>query len=166
VLRETLEIVTRMFEPGRASYEGERARVEGAINLPKPLQQPRPRIMVGGNGRNVTWRLAARYADEINLDSQDPTATEEALPIIRQRCEEIGRDPESLAVSVHVWAGSDWANAEHPGAQRVDLLGRYRALGVSRVMLLLRSSAESDEALPALAEDARSAGVELETVAA
>ena len=166
VLRDTLEIVTRMFGPGRATYEGERARVEGAINLPKPLQQPRPRIMVGGNGRNVTWRLAARYADELNLDSLDPEATAEALPIVRQRCEEIGRDPGTLPVSVHIWSGSDWANGERPGQQRVDLLGAYRELGVSRVMMLLRSAAESDEALPAFAEDARSAGVELEAVVA
>jgi hypothetical protein len=29
--------------------------------------------MVGGNGPNVTWRLAARYADELNLDGMTPT---------------------------------------------------------------------------------------------
>jgi len=39
---------------------------------PKPLQQPRVPIMVGGNGPNVTWRLAARYADELNLDGLSP----------------------------------------------------------------------------------------------
>ncbi len=166
VLRDSLEIITRMMQPGRASYEGEHARIEGAINLPKPLQTPRIPIMIGGNGRNVTWRLAAKYADELNLDSQDPGAVADALPVIRQRCEEIGRDPETLKVSAHIWAGSDWAQGEHPGQRRVDLLGAYRELGVSRVMMLLRSSAESDDALPAFAEDARAAGANLETVLA
>src|SRR5215204_1780902 len=45
-LRDSLEIITRMFEPGRATYGGDHATVAGAINEPKPLQRPRPRIMV------------------------------------------------------------------------------------------------------------------------
>ena len=55
-------------------------------------------IMVGGNGPKVTWRLAARYADELNLDGLSPAEVRDALPIIRARCEEIGRDPTSLSV--------------------------------------------------------------------
>ena len=60
--------------------------------------------MVGGNGPNVTWRLAAQHADELNLDGMSPAEVAEALPVIRGRCEEIGRDPATLPVSVHVWA--------------------------------------------------------------
>ena len=59
--------------------------------------------MVGGNGPNVTWRLAARFADELNLDGLTPGEVVEALPVIAQRCEEIGRDPATLKVSVHTW---------------------------------------------------------------
>ena len=36
------------------------------------MQEPRIPIMVGGNGPNVTWRLAARFADELNVDSLTP----------------------------------------------------------------------------------------------
>jgi alkanesulfonate monooxygenase SsuD/methylene tetrahydromethanopterin reductase-like flavin-dependent oxidoreductase (luciferase family) len=64
ILREHLEVITAMLGPGHATFEGKRARVRDAINVPKPLQRPRVPIMVGGNGPNVTWRLAARYADE------------------------------------------------------------------------------------------------------
>ena len=60
--------------------------------------------MVGGNGPNVTWRLAARHADELNLDGMSPDEVREALPVIRSRCEEIDRDPASLAISVHIWS--------------------------------------------------------------
>ena len=42
--------------------------------------------MVGGNGPLVTWRLAARYADELNLDGLLPDQVEEALPVIKLRC--------------------------------------------------------------------------------
>jgi alkanesulfonate monooxygenase SsuD/methylene tetrahydromethanopterin reductase-like flavin-dependent oxidoreductase (luciferase family) len=160
ILADHLEVITRMLAPGRtthATFEGRYASVKDAINLPKPIQQPRVPIMVGGNGPNVTWRLAAKHADELNVDGMSPDELAEALPVIRSRCEEIGRDPASLKVSAHMW----WGNAPVAGQERVDRLGQYRELGVSRVMSLIRESTTSDEALASLAEDARAAGVEL-----
>lgn len=158
-LADGLEVISRMLAPGRASYEGRHARVRGAINLPRGLQEPRIPIMVGGNGPNVTWRLAARYADELNLDGMQPAEVEAALPVIRSRCVEIGRDPGSLAVSVHVWWGRrDWRTA---GRGRRDLIRAYAGLGVRRIMGLLQASAEDDAALETLAEDAVAAGVAL-----
>ena len=68
ILADHLEIITRMLAPGRATYEGVHAHVRDAIHEPKGLQQPRLPIVVGGNGPKVTWRLAARFADELNLD--------------------------------------------------------------------------------------------------
>ena len=108
MLSDHLEVITRMLEPGRtvhARYDGTHASVRNAINVPKPIQQPRVPIMVGGNGPEVTWRLAAKHADELNLDGMSPDEVAAALPIIRSRCEEIGRDPASLRISVHLWWG-------------------------------------------------------------
>jgi F420-dependent oxidoreductase-like protein len=162
ILRDGLEVITRMLAGGRAdhaTFEGEHASVRNAINLPKGLQSPRIPIMVGGNGPEVTWRLAARFADELNLDGMSPDELREALPVIRSRCEEIDRDPESLRISVHAWWGNpDWAS---PGDRRIAFLGQLGDLGIDRVMGLLQESASSDEALTALAEDARAAGVRL-----
>jgi alkanesulfonate monooxygenase SsuD/methylene tetrahydromethanopterin reductase-like flavin-dependent oxidoreductase (luciferase family) len=115
--------------------------------------------MVGGNGPEVTWRLAARHADELNVDGMSPDDVREALPIIRSRCEEIGRDPDSLSVSVNIWAG----RLPSHGQERIDLLGRYRQIGLSRVMTLLIETARSDEALAAFAQDCRAAGVTMES---
>jgi F420-dependent oxidoreductase-like protein len=164
MLADHLEVITRMFEGGpsdHATFEGRHARVRGAINVPKPIQRPRIPIMVGGNGPQVTWRLAARHADELNLDGMSPEEVAEALPVIRSRCEEIGRDPASLRISVHLWWGRGGRDGQVPGAQRVDELGRFRELGVHRVMELVRDSATSDEALERYAEDARAAGAVL-----
>ena len=161
-LGDDLQVIAHMLDGDRhkhATFEGRYATVKDARNVPKPIQQPRVPIMVGGNGPNVTWRLAAKHADELNLDGMSPTEVEEALPVIRGRCEEIGRDPASLAVSVHLWG--EYLAAT--GAPRVDLLSGYRELGVSRVMGLDRAIAKSDEALESLAEDARNAGVEMAT---
>ena len=159
-LADDLEVITRMLDGDKhqhASHEGRHSSVRDAINVPKPIQRPRVPIMVGGNGPNVTWRLAARHADELNVDGLTPTELAEALPVIRGRCEEIGRDPATLSVSVHVW-GEDITER---GAPRVDLLAAYRELGVSRVIGLVRDSAANDDALESLVEDARAAGAEL-----
>jgi F420-dependent oxidoreductase-like protein len=156
-LGDELEVITRMLAPGHATYEGRWASVRGAINLPKGAQQPRIPIMVGGNGPNVTWRLAAKYADEVNLDGLGPDDTREAIPIIAERCREVGRDPGDLKVSVHV----DRGIVDRLGRRRQDMLAEYRDLGVTRVMALLTSAVKGDEALESLADDAAKAGVEL-----
>ena len=141
-LKDTLEIATRMFAPGRATYEGQLSSVAGAINEPKPIQRPRIPILVGGNGRNVTWRLAARYADELNLDAMPVDDLREAMPVIRSRCEEVGRDPATLSVSVHLWRKDEDRNRREP---LDELIAGYAELGVSRVIALLPGIESSDQ---------------------
>jgi len=161
-LRDDLGVIAEMLAGDRhqhATFSGEHARVSAARNVPKPIQQPRVPIMVGGNGPNVTWRLAARYADELNVNGLTPKEVAQALPTIRQRCEEIDRDPATLAISVHLWT----EDIAETGQARIDLLGGYAALGLSRVMGLIKASATDDEALPKFVEDARAAGLELST---
>jgi F420-dependent oxidoreductase-like protein len=158
MLKDQLEIARAMMTADRATYEGEHFRVRDAINRPAPVQQPWVPIMVGGNGPNVTWRLAARYADELNVDGMTPDEVRAALPTIHARCDEIGRDPATLKVSVHVW----WESLDTPtGAQRIDMVAAYRELGVSRVIGLIRGSVQSNEALASWAEDARAGGAAL-----
>jgi len=161
-LADGLGVITAMLAPGsraHATFEGQHAHVKDAINLPKGLQQPRVPIMVGGNGPNVTWRLAARHADELNVDGMSPKEVREAIPTIRARCEEIGRDPDDLRLSVHIWWGDKaWRRT---GESRQELLREYAEAGVDRVMGLLQESAGSDEPLATLAEDARAAGMAL-----
>jgi alkanesulfonate monooxygenase SsuD/methylene tetrahydromethanopterin reductase-like flavin-dependent oxidoreductase (luciferase family) len=156
ILRDHLEIITRMLGPGRASYEGEYAHVRDAIHEPKGLQAPRIPITVGGNGPNVTWRLAARFADELNLDALMPSAVEAALPVIAQRCREIGRDPASLRVSVHLWGEPASVS---PGAQRQRRLREYADLGLHRVIVQGFAAVSDPSVLDALAEDCAAVGI-------
>jgi F420-dependent oxidoreductase-like protein len=160
-LSDDLGVITAMLEGDKhshATYEGRHASVSDAINVPKPIQRPRVPIMVGGNGQNVTWRIAARYADELNVDAMPPDDLVAALPVLAARCEEVGRDPATLPVSVHIWAET----LKRTGQARTDLLGEYRDAGVRRAMGLVRDSATTDEALESLVEDARAAGVEFD----
>ena len=115
--------------------------------------------MVGGNGPNVTWRLAARHADELNLDGLTPDEVAEALPVIRVALR--GDRPRP-----------GHADDLGPRLARDDRRDRQRRastswppiakLGVSRVMGLVRESVRSDEALGSLVEDARAAGLEFD----
>jgi F420-dependent oxidoreductase-like protein len=154
VLEDHLEVISSMLAPGRATYEGRHASVRGAINEPKGLQSPRIPILVGGNGPNRTWRLAARFADELNLDALPPAAVAEALPVIRDRCREIDRDPVSLRVSVHIWGDA----AVPPGRARRDRLREYQDLGLDRVILQGFAAVSDEGLLDGIAEDGLSVG--------
>ena len=153
-LADHLEVISRMLGAGHATFSGTHATVTDAINVPRGLQEPRVPIMVGGNGPNVTWRLAARFADELNVDWLTPDEVRAARPVIDSRCEEIGRDPATLRLSVNI---SRYVLSD-AGAARVELLAAYREAGVDRVMGLLQESAVSDEPLESFAADARQAG--------
>ena len=157
ILSDTLEIVTRMFSGEHATFAGVHRQVIDAINVPVGLQQPRIPIVVGGNGPKVTFRLAARHADELNLDGLSPEEVAKALPIVKDRCREIGRNPQTLRVSVHLWG----AVVGDEGPKRAQRLAAYRDLGVSRVMAQLTAASSDLGALDRFREDALSAGAEL-----
>jgi alkanesulfonate monooxygenase SsuD/methylene tetrahydromethanopterin reductase-like flavin-dependent oxidoreductase (luciferase family) len=158
ILRDHLEIITRMLDPDgpeRVSYEGEYAHVRDAYQQPRGLGRRIP-VTVGGNGPIVTWRLAARFADELNLDALTPAAVRAALPVIARRCAEIGRDPTTLGVAVHLWGEpADVA----PGAARQARLREYADLGLSRVIVQGFAAVTDPDVLERLADDCAAAGL-------
>ncbi len=98
-LDEALTIVKLLWTQPRTTYEGRYYTVHDAPCEPKPLQQPHPPIMVGGNGRG-TLRIAAKHADVWNgIGSPDDCAGRIAL--LREACAEIGRDPSEIELTVH-----------------------------------------------------------------
>ena len=157
-LGDHLEVIRRMLGPGRATFEGAYARVEGAINVPKGIQPHIP-IVVGGNGQNVTFRYAARYADELNLVFLAPDEIREVLPVARQRCEEIGRDPSTLRISLYCRD----IDARADGQARVDRLGAYAQLDLARIVMFPSRWDTTDDGLASLADDVRAAGLPLAT---
>jgi alkanesulfonate monooxygenase SsuD/methylene tetrahydromethanopterin reductase-like flavin-dependent oxidoreductase (luciferase family) len=160
ILADHLEVISRMLGPGHATFSGRYASVADAIHEPKSAGGHIP-ILIGGNGPKVTWRLAARFADELNLDALMPTEVEAALPVIRSRCEEIGRDPASLRVSVHIWGRPD-APAGHARRAR---LREFRDIGLARVMLQGFGAVSDPGLLERIADDCAAVGL-LESSAA
>jgi alkanesulfonate monooxygenase SsuD/methylene tetrahydromethanopterin reductase-like flavin-dependent oxidoreductase (luciferase family) len=156
ILADHLEIISRMLGPGRATWAGERAHVVDAIHEPKGLQHPRIPILVGGNGPKVTWRLAARFADELNLDALAPAQIEAAIPVIHARCAEVGRDPATLSVSVHVWGA---AGDVRPGPERRQRFRDFAGLGLRRAIVQGFAAAQDPRALDDLVEDGLAVGM-------
>jgi alkanesulfonate monooxygenase SsuD/methylene tetrahydromethanopterin reductase-like flavin-dependent oxidoreductase (luciferase family) len=155
ILRDHLEVISRMLAPGRATYRGQHAHVIDAVHEPKGADGPVP-ILIGGNGPNVTWRLAARFADELNLDAMMPAQVAAALPIVRERCEEIDRDPTTLKVSVYLWGQSADVG---PGQERVERLLEYAELGLDTAIVQGYMGTTDPAALDSLIGDCQATGL-------
>jgi alkanesulfonate monooxygenase SsuD/methylene tetrahydromethanopterin reductase-like flavin-dependent oxidoreductase (luciferase family) len=121
------------------------------------LQSSRIPIIVGGNGPVVTLGIAVRFADELNLVFVGPERLAEMLPVVRARCEEAGRDPATLKVSLYTRD----EDVRIPGQARVDLLGAFQDQGLSRAVCFPSRWSQALDALDSFAEDCRAAGVEM-----
>jgi F420-dependent oxidoreductase-like protein len=154
---DDLEVITRMFAPGRATYEGTHAHVRDAINVPKGIQKPRIPIIVGGNGEKRTAGYAIKFADELNYVFLDAPEIAERMASVRQRCEAEGRDPSTLRFSVYA-RDEDMRDA---GQRRVDLLAGYAAVGLDRLVAFPTRWSATTDAQAAFADDVRAAGIEL-----
>ena len=134
-LEEQLEIITGLWETpagGTFSFDGAHYTLSGSPALPKPAQQPRPPLLVGGGGQHRTRRLAARFADEYNFPFATVADSAAAFGRVREACQEAGRDPGSMVYSVAqtVCCGRDEAEL----ARRAQAIG-YQADDLSRLEL-------------------------------
>jgi alkanesulfonate monooxygenase SsuD/methylene tetrahydromethanopterin reductase-like flavin-dependent oxidoreductase (luciferase family) len=65
-LREALDVVRLLWSGERVDYEGTHYQLRGAVGTPRPVQRPRPPILVGGGG-NGLLAVAAVAADIVNI---------------------------------------------------------------------------------------------------
>lgn len=98
-LQEALEIVTTMLGGGSASVDGDYYQVDGLVNLPVPLQRPRPPVHVGGVHPRHTLPLVARYADMWSVPTYGLARWEERRRRLEEECAAIGRDPAAIGTS-------------------------------------------------------------------
>lgn len=99
-LAETLEILTQAFANEEVDFAGAHYAVRDMPIKPGPVQQPRPPIIVGGVGEKYTLPLVARYADVWNVPTYALGGLEHKVSVLRKACEDIGRDPASIVMSV------------------------------------------------------------------
>jgi F420-dependent oxidoreductase-like protein len=111
-LAESVEVIRRLLDGERVSHEGRFYRLDDALAAPRPVQPHLP-ILVGGSGPQKTLRIVARFADLWNAyGSPDSLAASDA--ILRERCDEVGRDAAAIerTVNLNVVVRSTHAEAE------------------------------------------------------
>ena len=142
---EYVEIVDRLLSNEKSSFEGRYYRVKDAAMNPRPVQRPRPPIVIAALGP-VMLRLAARHADNWNTLSFAPSfdrqlaETSERIGRIDDACAAIGRDPASLRRSYLMFDPASRATGGRIAYYEsedlfVDMVGRIRELGVSELGL-------------------------------
>jgi F420-dependent oxidoreductase-like protein len=86
MLAEQVEIVHRLWTEERVDFRGRHYTLEDAPAQPKPVQQPRPPLLVGGGGGRGTVEPALRFADEYNtpfVSPEDAAAIRAKVPGLR-----------------------------------------------------------------------------------
>jgi F420-dependent oxidoreductase-like protein len=94
-LEDALQICRSMFTQPQTTFHGSRHHVDGAYNVPQPVQPGGPRILVGGTGERKTLRLVAKYADMWN-GFGDPETVRHKIDVIEEHCRAVGRDPAEI----------------------------------------------------------------------
>ena len=134
---EALEIIDPLLRGETVSYEGRHYRLAEARLRPRPVQSPRPPLMLGAH-RPRMLRICARFAD---LWNSGGTVGEMAgrNRILDGACRRIGRDPAEIIRSVHVGVSNMVSQGLPDVWSSVDafseVVGRYAEVGVNMFIL-------------------------------
>jgi F420-dependent oxidoreductase-like protein len=183
ILEEGIQVVRKLTTEDRANFAGKYFTLENAACNPKPVQA-RPRIWVGGNGEKRTIRIAARHADGWNTPYTSPEEFSRLSGVLDMWCDKERRDPATIERNVNLSFHMAATPARLDGAEKqyretwgpaseamrgrgvvlglpeqaVDLVGRYRDAGASRVNIALRPPVDwealqawTSDVIPALA---------------
>ncbi|PKV82124.1 F420-dependent oxidoreductase-like protein [Nocardia fluminea] len=166
LLEEQLAIITGLWEtkPGaRFDFEGTHYQLTDSPALPKPVQDPVP-VIIGGNGKVRTPRLAARYAAEFNMPFASIADSAAQFDRVRAAVRAAGRTDELIYSNALVACvgrtdaevarraaaiGREVDELRTNGlagspAEVVDKIAQYREIGASRIYLQILDLADLD----------------------
>jgi alkanesulfonate monooxygenase SsuD/methylene tetrahydromethanopterin reductase-like flavin-dependent oxidoreductase (luciferase family) len=142
----------RLDELDRQLAEITRQWTDAQDIWPKPVQRPRPPIIVGGSAKPRTVRAAVRFADEYNTVFATVEEARERKRAVDEAAREAGREPLRFSLMIGCVVGRDRSEVEARLARLRDLtadvppiagtvdevaarLREYEAVGVERAML-------------------------------
>ena len=145
---EAVQVLRSLLSQPRTTFAGEYYQLQDAPCQPAPVQDKLP-LLIGGGGERRTLRVAAQYADEWNAWTT-PELLAHKLSVLREHCEQLGRDPGEIHVStqalVYLSTDKQWledkreAAGDRPAiigtpAEVVDIVARYRDAGADELII-------------------------------
>jgi alkanesulfonate monooxygenase SsuD/methylene tetrahydromethanopterin reductase-like flavin-dependent oxidoreductase (luciferase family) len=157
-MEEAVRLILAMWTEKRTTFHGRYFHVEDAILEPKPVQKPRPPVLIAGGGEQLTLRAVARLADACNIGG-DPDMVRHKLSVLRGHCDGAWRDYATIETTHNnswllardeaaVAAKRERLTARGPlrgfvgtVSEAIDLIGQYQDAGVQ---LLINSDYRND----------------------
>src|SRR5712692_8548687 len=100
LVEEQLQVISGLWSQDPFTHDGRAYHLHDAHFTPKPVQQPRPTIIVGGRSTSERLpKLAAKYADEYVIGSPSLAQCRQAREKLDRACERNGRDPSAVRLS-------------------------------------------------------------------
>lgn len=135
---EALAVFRVLFSEERPSFRGEYYAFPEVGFEPKPVQEKVP-IWVGGD-TEPAFRRTARFGDAFHAAFQPRAEVEAAWRRVRELCEEEGRDPGELRLSVRLYLDPDRSmppatSIAGSAEQMLDTVGEWAGIGVDHVLL-------------------------------
>jgi F420-dependent oxidoreductase-like protein len=145
---EAAQILNSLLRQRRTTFDGQYFQLADAPCQPAPVQDRLP-LLIGGSGERRMLRIVARYADEWNAWAT-PEVLAHKLSVLREHCEQVGRDPAEIHVSTQAllylstdvgWlrekreAASGRAVVVGTPAEVTDIMGRYREAGADEFIV-------------------------------
>lgn len=130
-LEEALQICNQMWDPdNNGAFEGKHYRLQETLCNPQPINKPK--VLIGGSGERKTLRLVAQYGDACNLFGTSPDEVAHKLRVLRDHCDNVGRDYAAIRKTIMV---NDLSPAPDTRDEFVRLMGDYAKLGIDEVIV-------------------------------
>lgn len=175
-LRDTVEIVKKLWTQDKVTHLGEFYQVHDAYSYPRPLQKPHPPLTIAGSGEKITLRIVAEHASYSNFQDLPPIFAKK-LKVLQKHCKDVGRDYNEIGKGYlrNFIVGRNKEEAKErmekaflPGDTLenfnlfntwgepktiIDHFKEYRELGVSNFQVYLPNIVDDDDAIEVFASE-------------
>jgi probable F420-dependent oxidoreductase len=163
IMEENLDILTRLFTEDKVEGEWTHHKIPAGVMYPKPVQKPRPPILIGGYVDRVLKRAAVKSDGWLTYFYR-PESFAKAWTKIRNFAREAGKDPDALLNAAQLpimvgksrgaiesrmmeWLGKEWDYASWSESTKdsailgtveecVEQLKTHLAVGVQKIIFV------------------------------
>jgi F420-dependent oxidoreductase-like protein len=150
-LDEACQVLNMLWTQDRSTFKGKYYQLDDAPLMPKPVQKPRPELMIGGGGEKVTLKIVARWADHWNTWG-GPDVLARKGKILDGYCAEIGRDAKTILRSAVMVPVLSEDRAEIDKMQQIFMKRMGRDEVSAKDTMLVGSAAQMQDKLGKLRE--------------